>query len=69
MKKIALITIYPVPNYGSVLQAYATQIMLEEHNIECDVINYRYPNEWHFANGMRRPNMNISKTILKRVIA
>ena len=25
MKKIGLITIYSVPNYGSVLQAYATQ--------------------------------------------
>lgn len=28
--RIGLITIYQVPNFGSVLQTYATQILLEE---------------------------------------
>lgn len=47
MKKIGLITIYHVPNYGSVLQTYATQILLEKMGFECHIINYKYPNEWH----------------------
>ena len=43
--KIALMTIFQVPNYGSVLQAFATQTVLEKLGYECDVINYNYPND------------------------
>ena len=49
--KIGLITIYHVPNYGSVLQAYATKILLEKFGVECKMIKYRYPNEWHWEQG------------------
>ena len=56
-KKIALITIYHVPNYGSVLQTYATQVLLEKLGMECHIINYKYPNEWHFAQGRLRPTI------------
>lgn len=53
--KVGLITIYQVPNYGSVLQTYATQFLLESMGVECKVINYRYPNEWHWKHGTKRP--------------
>ena len=43
--KLGLITIYNVPNFGSVLQAYATQYILEQLGHECNIIKYRYPNE------------------------
>lgn len=43
-------TIFQVPNYGSVLQAFATQTVLEGLGYECAVINYRYPNSWHLRN-------------------
>jgi len=43
--KIGLVTIYQVPNYGSVLQAYATQTLIEQLGHECFVIRYKYPNE------------------------
>ena len=43
--KLGLLTIYSVPNFGSVLQAYATQYILEQLGHECKIINYRYPNE------------------------
>lgn len=56
MKKIGLITIYHVPNFGSVLQAYATQIVLEKMNMECHIINYEYPNEWHYSQGTKKQN-------------
>lgn len=53
--KVGLITIYQVPNYGSVLQTYATQFLLESMGVECKVINYRYPNEWHWKHGTKKP--------------
>jgi len=43
--KLGLVTIYNVPNFGSVLQAYATQYILEQLGHECKIIRYRYPNE------------------------
>lgn len=43
--KIGLVTIYQVPNFGSVLQTYATQTVIEKMGYSCNVINYRYPNE------------------------
>ena len=53
--KIGLVTIYQVPNYGSVLQAYATQFLLEHFGAECKIIKYKYPNEWHWNHGARKP--------------
>ena len=55
-KRVGLITIYHVPNYGSVLQTYATQVLLEKLGAECYIINYRYPNEWHYSKGRPRPS-------------
>lgn len=43
--KVGLITIYSVPNYGSVLQAYATQRIIEELGHECIMIRYDYYKE------------------------
>ena len=55
--KIGLITIYHVPNFGSVLQTYATQVLLEKLGHECHIINYKYPNEWHHAQGTPRQSL------------
>lgn len=60
-KRIGLITIYHVPNFGSVLQTYATQILLENLGMECRIINYKYPNEWHYSQGRPKPTI---KTII-----
>ena len=56
-RKVGLITIYHVPNYGSVLQTYATQILLEKLGYECDIINYKYPNEYHHSLGRRKQSL------------
>ncbi len=53
MRKVGLITISSVPNYGSVLQAYATQIVLESMGIDCKIINYDFPNIWQFEQGAK----------------
>lgn len=53
--KIGLITIYHVPNYGSVLQTFATQKVLEQMGHECVVIRYNYRNDEFFAKqGLKR---------------
>lgn len=58
MKKAALITIYQVPNFGSVLQAFATQQIIEKLGWHCDIIRYCYPNEWHISKGaVRKPKL------------
>lgn len=54
--KIGLFTIFQVPNYGSVLQAFATQCLLEKLGHECKIIDYLYPNNWHWNQGAPRPN-------------
>lgn len=54
--KIGLVTIYQIPNYGSVLQAFATQFLLDQLGASCKIINYKYPNEWHWQHGAARPD-------------
>lgn len=68
MKKVALLTIFRVPNYGSVLQAFATVKVLNELGFECDVIDYIYPNEWHYKNGAHRYTKSIVKRIAIRIL-
>ncbi|MDE6533589.1 MAG: polysaccharide pyruvyl transferase family protein [Muribaculaceae bacterium] len=65
-RKAALLTMFDVTNYGSVLQTFASQTVLDNLGYECDVINYRFPNEWHFNKGYIKPKVYrllISKTL------
>jgi hypothetical protein len=41
MKKIGLITYHALHNYGSVLQAYATQYTIEKLGCKCEVVNFQ----------------------------
>ena len=38
--KVDIITRHSVPNYGSLLQAYATQKIIEDMGFEAEIINY-----------------------------
>lgn len=40
MKKIGLCICYNIKNYGSMLQAYATQLFIEKQNIDYEIIRY-----------------------------
>lgn len=62
MKKVGLVTIYSVPNFGSVLQTFATQVILESLGYDCCIINYNRDNSWYYSNG-------VCKTSLKSKIA
>lgn len=57
MKRIGVITIYTEPNYGSALQAYATQIVLGLLGYDCKIIRYKYPNEWNLQQGYRKSSL------------
>ena len=53
--KALLVTIFKVPNFGSVLQAYATQKILEDAGLDCKVLNYDHINSaWSVAHGIKR---------------
>lgn len=51
MKKVGIITVYHLPNWGSALQAYALQKTIESLGYDCECINYLYPNPWHIKRG------------------
>ena len=58
MMKALLVTIFKVPNFGSVLQAYATQQVLESLGAECKVLNYDHINsEWSVAHGVPKQGL------------
>lgn len=42
-KTVSVITLQSVRNYGSVLQAYATQVLLEEQGFDVTILNYVKP--------------------------
>ena len=54
---IKIITRHAVANYGSILQAYATEKIFESLGCECEIINYVRSDE---------QGKNISRTMLKR---
>lgn len=70
-KKVELITLQRVPNYGSVLQAYATQKIIEKYGFECEIINY-FPDRMRIKSMLRRikdKNEKFKNSLLLRTIA
>lgn len=71
MKKVEIITLHRVPNYGSFLQAYATQQKVCELGYETEIIDY-IP-ERMTKNGMLKALKNkkniLKKSLLVRTIA
>lgn len=49
MKKIGVITMHRVQNFGSVLQAYALSEKLNRLGADCEIIDYQYPNAFHLS--------------------
>lgn len=66
--KIGLITIYHVPNYGSVLQAYATQEILNKLGHEVCVIRYNYFNDRFYKEIGHGPSLRERFYLLKTLL-
>lgn len=54
-KTIGLLTMHRVVNFGSVLQAYAMQEVLERLGYSCTIIDYQYPNKMHHGDKEKWP--------------
>lgn len=71
MAKVELITLHRVKNYGSVLQAYATQEILKNNGYEVEIIDY-YPKRYT-KHGMllriKNQNKYLKKSLLIRTIS
>lgn len=63
--KIGLFTFHAAHNYGSVLQAYATQNFMKKCGFECEIINYRTPNQKNFYNNLYSFSFDFKKGIQK----
>ena len=50
-KKVGIITVHRLPNWGSVLQAYALQRVIAKLGYEVENIDYKFPNEFHWKRG------------------
>ena len=70
-KKIEVITLHRIVNYGSVLQAYATQYVLENMGYDVEFLDY-YPERMHLLGMLKRiknKNNKLKKSLLLRSIA
>lgn len=55
MKSVGIITVHRLPNWGSLMQAYALQKIIESLGYNCECIDYIYPNDWHIKRGSWKP--------------
>lgn len=65
-KKVDIITLHRTVNYGSVLQAYATQYVLKKMGYDVEFIDY-YPERLHMT-GMLKRIKNKSECLKKSII-
>ncbi len=63
--KIGIITMHRVANSGSALQAYALQHVVENMGHEAELIDYIYPNNYHYS--LEKYDMNFLKKIVRVV--
>ena len=66
-KIIGIITFHAAHNYGSVLQAYATQQLIKGMGYENEIINYRLPNQRQFYNNLYSYKFG-AKDFLRRIM-
>lgn len=68
--KVKIITRHAVANYGSILQAYATQRAIEKLGYESEIINYiRYDEQGkNISDTMLQRNKKWNKNIITRVV-
>lgn len=58
MKSVGILTMHKVCNFGSALQAYATQSVITSLGYKCELIDYIYPNDFQFNRGYSKTFKN-----------
>lgn len=65
IKSIGLLTTHRVYNFGSVLQAFALQKVIERIGFNCTLINYQFPNKIHATDKENRnPFLKVIRYIM-----
>ena len=65
MGKIGIITIHRIFNYGSVLQAFALQYIIEKMGFDVQLIDYNYPNIFQYTRGVALPKNDWKAKVIK----
>jgi hypothetical protein len=65
MKKVGIITMHKLHNYGSILQSYALQKVIREMGYECELIDYIYPNEFQFKRNYSNNAKSVKSSLSK----
>lgn len=71
MKTVAIITTFRQPNWGSVLQAFSLQKVIDKLGYKSVVIDYIYPNKFHYSQGKPKYRHSLwyrSKQLVKKVM-
>lgn len=64
-KKIGIITMHRINNYGSVLQAFALQYIIEKMGFDVRLIDYNYPNIFQYTRGVALPKNDWKAKVIK----
>lgn len=68
-KKVAIITMHKIINFGSALQAWALQESIKKMGFEVNLIDYTFPNNFHLSRMSKKPLLqritfkNLSSTL------
>lgn len=71
MKTVGILTTFRQPNWGSVLQAYALQKIVDGLGYKSQVIDYIYPNAFHYSQGcprQKKPLLSLFKDSIKSLL-
>lgn len=66
--EIGIITTFKQANFGSVLQAFSLQFVLEKMGYDAKLIDYKYPNVFHYKNGYPRKSLWVTEKYKLRLL-
>lgn len=65
MRRVGVITMHYVRNYGSALQAFATQKIIEKLGYDCEIIDYTYPNKFQYERGRKHTTLSLKSKVAR----
>lgn len=64
---VGIMTMHRVQNFGSILQAYALYSVVKNAGYICEIIDYQYPNDFHFSKNVTRQTPSFFCSLYQRV--
>lgn len=66
--RLGIITMHGIPNYGSILQALATQVVMQRVGFDVEIIDYVYPGKVHAQKTLKGSILKAGNTFLKSLL-